>query len=259
MLLAVDIGNTSINFGLFGKSKILDFRIPTLSLESVSLERFFVKKRVDTDKISEVIICSVVPKVCQKLKGKIKESFKVSPLVLGEDIFVPIKNLYKYPKQVGQDRLVNAYAAKTLYGYPLIIVDFGTAITFDIISKKGDYLGGIIAPGVEISKDVLSERTALLPKVKLRKPKVLIGKDTEESILSGIFFGFGCLVDGLLEKLKAELRRDDIKIIATGGNIEQISPFCRNITKVDSSLTLKGILFVSKFYHKYRVVKQREL
>lgn len=257
MLLAVDIGNTSINFGLFGKNRILNFRIPTFSLESISLEKIF-KERTDMSKISEVIICSVVPRVSQKLKGKIKELFKVSPLVLGEDIFVPIKNLYKNPSQVGQDRLANAYAAKILYGYPLIIVDFGTAITFDIISKRGDYLGGIIVPGLEISRDVLSERTALLPKVKLRKPKVLIGKDTQESILSGIFFGFGCLVDGLIEKLKAELGRDNTKIIATGGNVRQISPFCRSITKVDPHLTLKGILFVSEFC-KYRVVKQRDL
>lgn len=259
MLLAVDIGNTSINFGLFKKDRILNFRIPTFSLESVSLERIFVKKRVDIERISEAIICSVVPKVSQKLKGRLKESFKVPPLVLGEDIFVPIKNLYRNPRQVGQDRLVNAYAAKILYGYPLIIVDFGTAITFDIISKRGDYLGGIIAPGLEISKDVLSERTALLPKVKLRKPRVLIGKDTQESILSGIFFGFGCLVDGLLEKLKVKLRYHNIRVIATGGYAELFLSFCKSITKIDPHLTLKGILFVSEFYHKYRVVKQRDL
>lgn len=247
MLLAIDIGNTSITLGLFKKENLIkDFKISTHPIENISLLKTFQKEKIDKIRVSEVIICSVVPKVNLRLKNEIKNLFNISPSILGEDILVPIKNLYKNPKQVGQDRLVNAYAGKILYGVPLIVVDFGTAVTFDIVSKKGDYLGGIIAPGIDISRDVLSERTALLPKVRLKRPKELIGKTTQESILSGLFFGFGALVDGLIERLKSRLRQVDIKVIATGGNLYLLSPFCKRITRTDPHLTLKGILFVSQ-------------
>jgi len=247
MLLAIDIGNTSITFGLFkGKNLIKDFKIPTNPIEEISLSKAIQKERIKKNGVSQVSICNVVPKASLRLKSQIKSLFKISPIIIGEDISVPMKNLYRNPRQVGQDRLVNAYAGKILYGCPLIIVDFGTAITFDIVSKRGDYLGGMIIPGLDISRDVLSERAALLPKVRLKRPKELIGKTTQESILSGLFFGFSCLVDGLIERLKLRLRQKNIKVIATGGYVNLIFPFCKRISQVDPYLTLKGILFITK-------------
>lgn len=252
MFLAIDIGNTTISFGLFKEEDLIkDFRISTHPMKDISLHKIFQREGVKKSEILEAIICSVVPEATKRIKDEIKDIFRISPSILGEDIFVPIRNLYKHPEKVGQDRLVNAYAGKILYGCPLIIVDFGTATTFDIVSKKGDYLGGIIAPGIEISRDVLSERAALLPKIRLRRPKELIGRDTQESILSGLFFGFGCLVDGLIQRLKFKLRKDDIGVIATGGYLKLISPFCKNLTRKDPLLTLKGIYFVSKKTKNY--------
>ena len=161
---------------------------------------------------------------------------------------VPIKNLYRNPKQVGQDRLVNAYVAKEIFGFPLVIVDFGTAITFDVISEKGDYLGGIIAPGIGISLEALHEKCALLPKVKLTQTKTFIGKDTKGSILSGILFGFGCLCDGIILKLKKKFKRKPI-VVATGGNVDLMRRFCKQLDRVDENLTLKGLnlLTINRF------------
>jgi type III pantothenate kinase len=153
---------------------------------------------------------------------------------------VPIKNLYRKPKQVGQDRLVNAYAGVILYGAPLIVVDFGTAITFDAVSKNKEYLGGMILPGLDISLHSLAERTALLPKIKLNKPKEFIGRDTKDSILSGVVYGFAALTDDLTQRIKNRIGKS-AKVIGTGGNIKLIRRYCRNIDKVDRDLTLKGL------------------
>lgn len=242
MVLVADIGNTNINFGIF-KGKILkkSWILPTqkLSLKSdLKLKGNFKK----------AIICSVYPKATRILKEKLKRKLKIKPLVVGDNLKVPIKNLYKNPNQVGQDRLVNAYAGKKIYGIPLIIIDFGTAITFDVVSKEGDYLGGIIAPGLNISLEALFEKCALLPKVKLSIPKSFIGRDTQNSILSGVTYGFSALCDGIIIKLKKEFKRKPL-VIATGGNVDLIKRFSKQIDKVDKNLTLKGLnlLTINRF------------
>jgi type III pantothenate kinase len=160
--------------------------------------------------------------------------------VVGQDIKVPIKNNYRYPRQVGQDRLVGAYAAKVFYGVPLIVVDFGTAITFDVVSKKGEYLGGIIVPGIRLTAESLFKKTALLPKVEIARPKELIGRDTKNSILSGIFYGYGSLCDGLVRLINQELQFRP-KVIATGGYVEIMQQFSREIQKVDEELIFRGL------------------
>ena len=233
MVLVADIGNTNINFGIF-KGKILrkSWSIPIAKAISVSsLKRYNIKT---------AIICSVVPDKTKALKKKLKTTLKINPLIAGVDVKVPVKNLYRNPKQVGQDRLVNAYAAWKIYGGPLIIVDFGTAITFDAISKSGSYLGGIITPGVGISLETLFKRCALLPRVKFSKPKSLIGKDTKNSILSGIVYGYGCLCDGIILKLKKSFKNKPL-VVSTGGSVELMRKFCGQIDKVDKNLTLKGL------------------
>lgn len=236
MLIAIDIGNTNINFGIFkGHNLIKRAFIPTKNYNPKTLKSFL--GRIDID---DSVICSVVPEVGKILEKDLKSLFQQNPYILGKNINVPIKNLYRKPKQVGQDRLVNAYAGVMLYGAPLIVVDFGTAITFDAISRNKEYLGGMILPGLEISLDALNQRTALLPMIKLSEPEEFIGRDTKNSILSGMLYGFAALTDELTTKIKDKIGRN-AKIIGTGGNINLIGNYCKNIDKIDKDLTLNGL------------------
>ena len=202
-----------------------------------------LKAKLGAADVDNIVICSVVPKVTGVLKKGLLRLLGRRPYIIGKDLVVPLKNLYRNPKQVGQDRLVNAYAAVMLYKAPLIVVDFGTAVTFDVISKDREYLGGMILPGLAISLDTLAERTALLPKVKLDKPKEFIGRDTKTSMLSGIVYGFAALTDDLAQRIKDKIGRQ-AKLIATGGNIALIAGYCKSIDKIDRDLTLKGLSFI---------------
>ena len=241
LLLAADIGNSNITIGFFSKSKIVKrVNIPTKS--SISLLVKSIKK--DAKYTELAIVTSVVPKASIRLKKAFK-ALNINSKFIGKDISVPIENLYKDPKQVGKDRLVNAYAAKILYGYPIIIVDFGTATTFDYIDKNGAYSGGIITPGVALTIKTLSENTALLPKIDIKKPKKLIGKTTTESIRSGIVNGIASMCDGLISKIKS-LKKSDPIVIATGGLATLFKPYTTQIDIVDKDLTLKGLLAIYK-------------
>jgi type III pantothenate kinase len=239
VLLAIDIGNTNICFGIFKSKKLIKrLSIPTKKYAIRNLRNSLGKIAID-----DSIICSVVPQVSHILKRDLKEMFGKRPYILSEDVKAPIKNLYRRPKQVGQDRLVNAYAGILLFGSPLIIVDFGTAITLDAVSKKGEYLGGLIVPGLGISLEALAEGAALLPKIRLEKPKEFIGRDTGNSMLSGIVYGFAALTDELAERIKQKIGRS-ARVVGTGGNIHFIREYCRNIDKVEGDLTLKGLNLV---------------
>jgi len=236
MLLAIDIGNTNISFGVFRGNKIIKrFDIPTKDYNLQKLRRNLAKIHAD-----DTIICSVVPNAAKIVKKDLQKLLGKQPYIIGKDIEVAIKNLYRNPKQVGQDRLVNAYAGIKFYGYPLITIDFGTAITFDVVSKNKEYLGGMILPGLGISLDALRQRTALLPKIKLEKPKEFIGRDTKNSILSGLIYGFAVLADGLTRKIKNGIVKE-AKVIGTGGDINLMARFCKQIDKIDADLTLKGL------------------
>jgi len=236
MLLAVDIGNTNISFGIFrGRRLIKRFYISTQKYTVRNLRKSLGKLTTD-----DSIICSVVPKVSRVLKDDLKKLLHKRPYCLGENVKLPIKNLYRKPKQVGCDRLVNAYAGIVYYGAPLIVVDFGTAVTFDAISKNREYLGGLILPGLGISLDALGERTALLPKIGINKPKEFIGRDTRSSMLSGIIYGFAALVDDLTVRIKDRIGKK-ARVIGTGGNIHLIRRYCKRIDKIDKDLTLKGL------------------
>lgn len=245
MLLAIDIGNTNISCGIFAGSRIIKrFSVPTKDYGLQRIKRGLSQSR---SRIDAVIICSVVPKVTRALEKDLRGLFLLQPCILGRNIFVPVKNLYRKPEQVGSDRLVNAYAGIMFYGAPLVVVDFGTAITFDVISKNREYLGGVILPGLEISLDALFQKTALLPKVKLDEPKELIGRDTKNSMLSGLIYGFAVLTDGLVERIKNKLSKSkskSAKVIGTGGNINLIGKYCRRIDKIDKDLTLKGLSLI---------------
>lgn len=241
MLLTIDIGNTNITFGLFKSSKLFRvFNIPTKSYNIGEL-----KKKLGKVKFSDTIICSVVPKSTHLLSSDLRRLTKIRPCVVGRDIIVPIKNCYRKPKQVGQDRLVNAFAGVKLYGSPLVVVDFGTAVTFDVISGKGEYLGGMIIPGLGVSLDALSKYTALLPRVKLESPREFIGRDTKNSMLSGVVYGYAALCDDLSARIKLKVGVK-AKIIGTGGGVGLIGKYCKSLDKIDKDLTLFGLNLLNK-------------
>lgn len=238
-LLAVDIGNTNINFGVFCNGKLTKkFILTTSGYNLTKLKRQLKKIKIDT-----AIVCSVVPKVSGLVGKDLKKITSAKVYIIGKNIHAPIKNLYRKPRQVGQDRLVNAYAGIKLYGAPLVAIDFGTAITFDIISRNKAYLGGMIIPGLGISLNALSEKTALLPKIKLEAPREFIGRDTKNSILSGVIYGFASLTDDLAKRIKQKIGKN-AKVIGTGGNIRLIYKYCKEINKIDPELTLKGLMLI---------------
>jgi type III pantothenate kinase len=194
----------------------------------------------------EIVISSVVPLALTRLACEISRSgFAGSVTVLGKDRQVPITNRYKVRSEVGQDRLVNAFGALTIYDTPAVIIDFGTAITFDVVSKDGSYLGGLILPGIEMGLKSLYERTALLPKIELKPAKGIIGKNTADSMRGGILFGYGAMCDGLVSAYRKVLG-PKMKVIATGGNAKLISRYARSIQIVDEDLTLKSLALIAK-------------
>ncbi|MCM8801187.1 MAG: type III pantothenate kinase [Candidatus Omnitrophica bacterium] len=241
MLLAVDIGNTNISFGIFKANRI----IKRFDICGRNYERRILKKKIAKFKLDGAVICSVVPYLTAVIKKDIKRLLGINPFILGKDIRVPIKNLYRNPRGLGQDRLVNAYAGINLHRAPLIIIDLGTAITFDIISKDKTYLGGLILPGLRLSIEALSEKTALLPKIRLERPKEFIGGDTKSCILSGVLYGYATMIEGLSKKIKERLGGSSL-IIGTGGDIRLLRRYCRIFDKIDKDLTLKGLNLI---YH----------
>lgn len=242
MILVCDIGNTNITVGL---SKNNNFIIKK-KIKTEEYGRFgeFLKK-ISHNKITAAIICNVASRfTALSIKNVFREMIDAPVYVIGESLKVPIKNLYSKPKQVGCDRLVASYAAMRIYGAPVMVIDLGSAITVDLVSANKEYLGGIIACGINLSLSALHSNTALLPKLKLSHPKQLIGKDTKESMLSGVTFGLGSLVDGLIVKLRNELKDNSIKVVATGGDSLFIKHYCREINYFEPDLILKGMLML---------------
>jgi type III pantothenate kinase len=241
MLLAVDIGNTNITMGVFkGERLVRRLDIPTSATQEYAKRLKALRARYPID---NAVVCSVVP-LATSLLARAARAQKVRIRIVNQGIKIPVKNRYRHPRQVGQDRLVNAFAGIRLYGTPLIIVDFGTAITFDVISRAGDYLGGMIVPGVQISLDALAERTALLPRVLARPAQELIGRDTRASMLAGVVRGYAALTDGLISLLRRSTGAS--MTVATGGAARLIVPYCRFVKTVDPDLTLKGIELLTR-------------
>ena len=238
-LLAIDIGNTSIVSGLFTERKLIKtWRLKTEKNKNPKSYISSYKKYLKNEKVGNIVISSVVPELD-------KTFIKVSKTICGKNpLFLtyencPLKTKYKKPDQIGADRLANAIAGLKLFGKPLIIIDFGTAITFDCINRKGEYAGGIILPGTEISSYALHTYTAKLPLVKFSKPENIIGTTTQECINSGLYFGYKGMLIYLIENLKKELKCSNI--IATGGYAKK---FCKELKiKVYPYLTLLGLKF----------------
>lgn len=252
MLLAIDVGNTNIVVGAYDRKRLLvSGRITTDSPRTVdeyamALEGLLERLEVPPEAISRILIVSVVPKATAGVKAALKGLCRPKPQVAGEDLRIPIRNLYKDPRQVGRDRLVNAVAARAKFGAPVIVADFGTAITVDVVSRAGAYLGGMIAPGLEISLEALVGHAALLPRVDLATPQAVLGRDTATSMQSGLVYGYGALCDGLVNRLKTEVKVRRLPVVATGGHAAFISPYCRTVTHVDPTLTLDGLALLAK-------------
>jgi type III pantothenate kinase len=250
MLLAIDVGNTQTAIGVFkGKDLICHWRISTHSEKTgdewaATITSLLSLQGVQSKDIKAAIVSSVVPAATHALEEMISSALAVKPIFVIPEVKMDITLLYDNPREIGADRIVNAVAAYNLYGGPAIVVDFGTATTFDVISEKGEYLGGAIAPGIEISTDALFEKAAKLSKVEFRKPARAVGKNTVESLQSGIIYGFAGQVDSMVERIIGELRvgeRDRVKVIATGGLAEVLVPICKTITQHDPLLTLEGL------------------
>lgn len=246
LLIAVDIGNTNVTIGLYEAETLkTTWRISSTGPKTadefhVMLRDLCATAALDPRHAKGIVLCSVVPRLTPPLSDALRQLTGLVPLAVVSDIPIPITNQYQDPIQVGHDRLVNAFSAWTRYGGPLIIVDFGTAITLDVVTKDRRYLGGVIAPGVEISLDALSARTALLPRIELEPQPRVLGTSTPESIRSGLLHGFGALCDGLVNKLKAECA-PRAQVIATGGYAKMISTYCQTIDCVNPGLTLDGL------------------
>ena len=252
MILTIDIGNTTIAVGAVQKTKVLDLKRIETAVNSRHLEsdlrKILNSFNKNGYKFNVAVISSVVPILTHKVEQIIHKYAKITVLVVGIDIVVPIKNLYKKPKQVGQDRLVGAYAALQLYGKPVIVIDLGTAITFDVVSSKGEYLGGAIVPGLRLSAESLFLKTALLPKIHIKAPRSVIGRTTEESILSGLFYGYGSLCHGFIELISRHLRAKP-KVVMTGGHTHLMKKFISpKVRIIDENLVHKGmaLLVLSK-------------
>ncbi len=236
----MDVGNTSVHFAFYSQGRWKEeFRIVTHEIETKAAA--ILKKKYVKHKDFDAVVASVVPKAGNYLKRIVPKVLNVRTFMLGPQFPVPIVNTYKKPSQVGVDRLLNALAAFHEHKKASIVIDFGTTITFDIVSAKGEYLGGVISPGIEISLEALFQKTALLPKIRLRHPKNLIGKDTVESIRVGCSVGIGGLCDRIVEEIEKKYRLNAV-VIGTGGYAGFMSRYCRKISTIDRHLTLKGIL-----------------
>lgn len=247
MIICIDIGNTNTSIGVFeGSDLIHHWRIysdkdRTSDELWIILTTFLSSSNLALKGVNGVVIESVVPPITPVFVATIRKYFRLEPLVVNhENIGIPI--LYKNPLEVGADRIVNALSASTFYGSPCIIVDFGTAITFDAVSENREYLGGCIFPGLEISLDALFHRTAKLPKVDIEKMEKVIGETTMESIKSGVYFGFSGVVKEIVSKMKERMGRKT-KVIGTGG-YGSIFKGIGCIDIFDPDLTLKGLKII---------------
>ncbi len=264
-LLAIDVGNTNIVFGLFNldehddsreglkRSLVCSWRIHTITSRTPEEHFSFLTNMLNWQSVSPndviaVCICSVVPPLTPTLEEMSRRFFNVAALVVGAEMDMGVRILYDDPKAVGADRLVNAIAAYELYGGPCIVVDFGTATTFDAITADGAYLGGAIAPGITISAEALFERTAKLPRIQLEVPSRAIGRSTVASMQSGIIFGYVGLVKELVARFKEEL--GEAKVVATGGLARMIAPLVDVIDDVEEDLTLLGLRIAFKRLRK---------
>ncbi len=250
MLLAIDIGNTNIKYGIFdGENLKESFRVSSRISRTADeygsvLVNLIEDKGIDKSKIDGIIISSVIPPLNYTICHMCEYFFNITPIMVGPGIKTGLNVKVENPKEVGADRIVNSVSAYKKYGGPIVVIDFGTATTFNVIDKDGTLLGGVIAPGIKTALEGLVNNTAQLPMIELVSPKKAIAKNTETNMQAGIIFGFAGLTEKILNKIKKELNVTEIKVIATGGLGEIIAKEVKEIDKVDRTLTLDGLKYI---------------
>jgi type III pantothenate kinase len=249
VLLAVDVGNTQTHFGTYRDGELVEHwrfatvRESTADELGAALRNLLELRGIGLADLDASIVSSTVPQLRPEWQAMAKRYLDHEMLVVGPGLRTGMALRYENPREIGPDRLVNAVAAYDKVHGACVVVDFGTAVTFDPVSADGEYLGGIITPGIEISLEALTNRAAALPKIDLAPPRSLIGKTTIDAIRSGVIYGFAGQVDGILRRLRAEIA-DDLEAIATGGLAEHIVPHTEEIDETDDLLTLTGLRLV---------------
>jgi type III pantothenate kinase len=249
MLLAIDVGNTNTVLGIYDGDELLhDWRVRTVIDHTVDeygalILNLLKNSRISAQSVKDIVISCVVPPMLNILEPLCQKYFGIEPLIVGPGVKTGMPIFYDNPREVGADRIVNAVAAYEKYRRGMIIVDFGTATTFDYISPKGEYMGGCIAPGIMISSEALFEKAAKLPRVELCKPRSAITKDTVSGMQAGIMYGYAGLVDGIVERMKTETGTEAF-VVATGGLASVIAREAKHIDVVDEMLTLEGLRII---------------
>jgi type III pantothenate kinase len=249
MLLAIDIGNTNIVLGLYqAKRLITHWRLATQAERTADEYGVIISQLIDYSghhcrQISTIAVSCVVPPMLTTTEELARKFFGIDPLIVGPGIKTGMPILYESPKDVGADRIVNGIAAYEKYHDACIIVDFGTATTIDLISKKGEYIGGAIAPGLSIALEALIQRASKLPRIEILKPKEVVGRNTINSIQAGIFYGYVGLVDGIVQRIQKQ-HGSRAKVVATGGLAPLVASECSSIDEVDEFLTLEGLRII---------------
>lgn len=250
MILVVDAGNTNITIGVFDGQKLMGtYRMMTKIARTSDEYGIFIrdlleKNGLNPEEIADVIISSVVPNIMHSFTSGIKKYFKVNPIIVGAGIKTGINIAIANPKSMGADRIVDAVAAYELYGGPVIVIDFGTATTHDVVTAGGALIAGVTSPGIRISANALWKDTAMLPEIEIKRPETILAKNTVNSMQAGLFFGYVGQTEYIIRKLKEELGSEKYKVVATGGLGKIISDETDAIDIYDSDLTLKGLRII---------------
>ncbi len=252
MLLAIDIGNTNIVYGVFDKDQLIgEFRVTTTARltpdeAGLSITHFLIRAGLEVYAVDKIVIGSVVPHLIPVFEQTCRMYIEHDPLIVSHTLKLPVKIDIDFPEQVGADRIANAAAGFARWGGPLIVVDFGTATTFDVVNAEGAYIGGVIIAGPETAMAELARRAAQLYEVEIETPKRVVGRSTTEALQSGAFYGLLGQVDFILGKIIAEQKFEKCKVVATGGLAYGIEKHSKYITDVVPSLTLEGLRIIGE-------------